>query len=106
MPWPTSGTPYAVVGDSFMADKPQLWSPTSIAGTRTGRAAYDLHPDGKRVAATATQEQTNTVHDKVVFVFHFADYLQDRAGDQVTRPLWPLSHDAGQVRSRRINSRL
>jgi hypothetical protein len=67
---------YTVVGDSFMADKPQLWSPTSIAGTRTGRGQYDLHPDGKRVAATATQEQTNAVQDKVVFVFNFADYLR------------------------------
>jgi hypothetical protein len=70
---------YTVVGDSFMADKPQIWSPTSIAGTRTGRGAYDLHPDGKRVAATATQEQTNAVQDKVVFVFNFAGYLRQIA---------------------------
>jgi Tol biopolymer transport system component len=67
---------YTVVGDSFMADKPQIWSPTSIVGTRTGGSGYDLHPDGKRVAATATQEQTNAVQDKVVFVFSFADYLR------------------------------
>jgi eukaryotic-like serine/threonine-protein kinase len=67
---------YTVVGDSFMADKPQIWSPTSIAGARTGRGPYDLHPDGKRVAATATQEQINAVQDKVVFVFNFADYLR------------------------------
>jgi hypothetical protein len=65
---------YTVVGDSFMAGKPQNWSPTSIVGTVRG--PYDLHPDGKRVAATATQEQTKTVQDKVVFVFNFADYLR------------------------------
>ena len=37
--------PYDVVGDSFRAEKPQLWSPTSMSGS------YDLNPDGKPIAA-------------------------------------------------------
>ena len=68
--------PYAVVGDSFRADKPQVWSPTSIRGARVGNSAYDLHPDGKRRAALAAQDQGSAVQDKVVFIFNFADYLR------------------------------
>jgi hypothetical protein len=68
--------PYAVVGDSFRADKRQIWSPTSIrAGTST-TSAYDLHSNGKRIAASASLEQAGVVQDKVVFVFNFADYLR------------------------------
>ena len=66
--------PYAIVGDSFRADKPQLWSPTSIR-TAGDTSPYDLHPDGKRVAVAAVQDQ-NVVQDKVVFMFNFFDYLR------------------------------
>jgi eukaryotic-like serine/threonine-protein kinase len=68
--------PYAVVGDSFRADKPQTWSPTSVLGARVGNSAYDLHPDGKRIAALPAQDQGSASQDKIVFVFHFSEYLQ------------------------------
>jgi hypothetical protein len=68
--------PYAVVGDSFRADPPQIWSPTSIRGGSSPAISYDLHPDGKRLAAVAAAEHGGTVQDKVVFVFNFADYLR------------------------------
>ena len=67
--------PFAVDGDSFRAETPRPWSPTGI---RTGSqlSAYDLHPDGKRLAvATASYEDRDT-QGKVVFVFNFADYLR------------------------------
>ena len=67
--------PYAVVGDAFRAETPQIWSPTNVQGVRIGNSAYDLHPDGKRVAASAGPNQSSVVEDKVVFVFNFADYL-------------------------------
>ena len=67
--------PYAVVGDAFRADTPQIWSPTNVQGATTTNAAYDLHPDGKRVAAAAAPDESSVVQDKVVFVFNFADYL-------------------------------
>ena len=38
--------------------------------------AYDLHPDGKRVAAAAALDQSSVVEDRVVFVFNFAGYLR------------------------------
>jgi len=66
---------FAVVGDSFRADTPQIWSPTSVRGGSNTNISYDVHPDGKRLAAAAAQDQAS-VQDKVVFVFNFADYLR------------------------------
>jgi hypothetical protein len=71
--------PYAVVGDSFRAETPQIWSPTSIQGVAPGNTAYDLHPDGKQVATSAAPEQGSSVQDKVVFVSNFGDYLRTSA---------------------------
>jgi Tol biopolymer transport system component len=67
---------YAVVGDSFRADTPQIWSPTGVQGGSAVDSPYDLHPDGRRVAVAATPKQAGVVQDKVVFVFNFADYLR------------------------------
>ena len=71
--------PYAVVGESFGADTPQAWSPTSIQGASPMNAAYDLHPDGKRVATSVAPEQASGVQDHVVFVSNFGDYLRPTA---------------------------
>ncbi len=48
--------PYAVVGDAFRAETPQIWSPTNVQGASIRNSAYDLHPDGKRVAAVCGPE--------------------------------------------------
>ncbi len=66
---------YAVVGDSFRADKPKLWSPLSQRDLG-GNYAYDLHPDGKRIATLTATDQGNVVVDKIVFVANFFDYLR------------------------------
>ena len=73
-------TPYTVVGDSFRAAKPQIWSPTGIRalfkeGSPDNNVGFDLHPDCKRLAVVAAQNQSVT-QDKVVFVFDFFDYLR------------------------------
>jgi hypothetical protein len=70
--------PYSVVGESFRADAPQIWSPTIIQGGTTTNTGYDLHPDGARVATFAPQGGGERVQDKVVFVFNFADELRRR----------------------------
>jgi Tol biopolymer transport system component len=67
---------YTASGDSFRADKPQLWSP----GQFTDRGAaynFDLHPDGKRFAVFKTPgaEQTAAVN-KASFIFNFFDELR------------------------------
>jgi Tol biopolymer transport system component len=69
---------YTASGDSFHADKPQLWSP----GQFTERGAtrnFDLHPDGKRFAVLKAPgtEQTPAVN-KVSFIFNFFDELRRR----------------------------
>ncbi len=69
---------YTASGDSFHADKPQLWSP----GQFTDRGAnfnFDLHPDGKRFAVlkAAGTEQAAAVNN-VSFIFNFFDELQRR----------------------------
>jgi len=68
--------PYAVVGDSFRADTPRIWSPTSIRAPGVANSPYDLHPDGKRLAVVAAQNQGAGAQDKVVFVSNFFDYLR------------------------------
>ena len=67
--------PYGVVGESFRAETPKAWSPTSVQGLSLLNGPYDLHPDGKRIAAAAVPDQGNVVQDHVVFVFNFAEYL-------------------------------
>ena len=66
--------PFSVVGDAFVPAKPQLWSPMEPSW-RTPTPYYDLHPDGKRVAALRAQSQT-TVQDHVVLMSNFFDYLR------------------------------
>jgi Tol biopolymer transport system component len=68
-------TPYTVVGDSFRAETPYVWSPTSVDRANDQNGAYDLHPDGTRIAASAVPDEAGVVRDKVVFVFNFADHL-------------------------------
>ncbi|MGH9410559.1 MAG: protein kinase domain-containing protein [Vicinamibacterales bacterium] len=67
--------PYTVVGDSFQADKPQVWTPTGVVGLGTN-SPYDIHPDSKRLALAAAADQSVVVQDKVVFLFNFVDYLE------------------------------
>jgi serine/threonine-protein kinase len=66
---------YTVKGDTFVSDKPRVW----IA--KLGGTAYDLAPDGKRVAVlTPTQaaEAPKQEHE-VVFLQNFFDELRRKA---------------------------
>jgi serine/threonine-protein kinase len=69
---------YTASGDSFHADKPQLWSP----GQFTDRGAnlnFDLHPDGKRFAVLKTPgAEQNAAVNKVSFIFNFFDELRSK----------------------------
>jgi acetyl-CoA carboxylase beta subunit len=71
---------YAVVGDSFVAEKARLWSKGRfvLRQHRGGpNRSFDLHPDGQRFAMAAVQEvQTAEKQDKVVFIFNFFDELR------------------------------
>jgi Tol biopolymer transport system component len=67
---------YVTSGDSFHANKPELWSPGQFNTSGPARN-FDLHPDGKRFAvlkAGVTGEVPKV--DKVTFIFNFFDELR------------------------------
>jgi dipeptidyl aminopeptidase/acylaminoacyl peptidase len=72
-------TTYKASGDSFHAEKPQLWSPGQFSDPGLGTSGFDLHPDGKRFAVLKAPgtEQTAAVN-KVSFIFNFFDELRNK----------------------------
>jgi serine/threonine protein kinase len=67
---------YTVSGDSFHADKPQLWSPGQFTDRGPGNYNFDLYPDGKRFAVLkAPGAEQNAAVNKVSFVFNFFDEI-------------------------------
>jgi Tol biopolymer transport system component len=70
---------YTASGDSFHADKPQLWSPGQFTDRGLGNYNFDLHPDGKHFAVFKAPgtEQTAAVN-KVSFIFNFFDELRSK----------------------------
>jgi serine/threonine-protein kinase len=71
--------PYAVKGDSFLAGKPQAWSPQRLANVQLN-GTYDLAPDGKRIAALmpAATPEAGQAQNHVIFLDNFFDELQRR----------------------------
>lgn len=65
---------YSVAGDSFRADKPQVFQPTSFMPLEWGNRRFAIHPDGKRLALVA--KDPSDVKDKVALFFNFGGYLQ------------------------------
>jgi serine/threonine protein kinase len=60
------------------------WSWSRARTSPLTSLAYDIHPDGKRLAIIAAAEENGVVQDKVVFFFGFGDYLKKIA--PVTKP--------------------
>jgi serine/threonine-protein kinase len=68
---------YVVEGDSFRAEKPQLWSEGIVTGRpRPPSRDFDLHPDGQRFAIAAGATIANSKLDKVVLTFNFFEELK------------------------------
>ena len=70
-------TGYTVKGDSFVAEKPRVWSEKRLANLGIN-AHYDLAPDGKRIAALM---QAGTAEDQkaqshVIFLENFFDEVR------------------------------
>jgi serine/threonine-protein kinase len=71
---------YTAKGDSFVADKPRVWSEARlvIAGTFS---QYDVAPDGKRLSAMLVSNEASgqkpVTH--LTFLLNFSDELQRRA---------------------------
>jgi hypothetical protein len=70
---------YSVKGDSFVADKPRLWSDKRLA-IRGTTSTYDVAPDGKRIAALMPGEgpEAQRAQNHVIFLQTFFDELRRR----------------------------
>jgi hypothetical protein len=70
-------TGYTVKGDSFVSDKPRVWSEKKI-GIPGQTANYDLAPDGKRIAALMPVEtaEPQKAQNQVIFLENFLDELR------------------------------
>ena len=71
---------YAVSGDTFVAEKPRVWIAKLGAAVIANVAAWDLAPDGKRVAVLTPVESTEAPKQEheVVFLLNFFDELRRR----------------------------
>jgi eukaryotic-like serine/threonine-protein kinase len=72
---------YTGKGDSFVADKPRMWSEKKLADFGlVGVQNYGLAPDGKRIAAIMPAEaaEAQPAQNHVVFLMNFADELRRR----------------------------
>ena len=69
---------YAVKGDSFLSDKPRLWSEKRLGGDVNVVRNVDLDPDGKRIVALMPVEgqETQQVQNHVIFLENFFDELR------------------------------
>jgi serine/threonine-protein kinase len=74
---------YTVNGDSFVADKPRLWSEKQIGGAVLDKNV-DLAPDGKRFVALMSVEaaEGQMTQNHVIFLENFFDEVQRRTANQ------------------------
>jgi Tol biopolymer transport system component len=69
---------YTVKGDSFVADKPRLWSEKQIGGVPNSVKNVDLAPDGKRIVALMPVETAEApkAQNHVIFLENFFDEVR------------------------------
>jgi serine/threonine-protein kinase len=70
---------YTVKGDSFMADKPRLWTDKRLAETGLAQN-LDITPDGKRFVVLMPPEgaEEQKAQNHVTFLLNFFDELRRR----------------------------
>ena len=67
---------YTVKSDSFIADKPRLWSENKLTGAVNIAANVDLAPDGKRIIALMPAPESKESQSHVIFLLNFSDELR------------------------------
>lgn len=69
---------YSEKGDSFVADKPRVWSEKQIGGVIGSAKNVDLAPDGKRIVALMPVETADAqkVQSQVIFLENFFDEVR------------------------------
>jgi hypothetical protein len=75
---------YTVKGDSFVADKPRVWSEKQLGSTATITRNVDLAPDGKRIVALMRVEtaEGQKAQSHVIFLENFFDEVRRRTATQ------------------------
>jgi eukaryotic-like serine/threonine-protein kinase len=70
---------YTVRGDSFVAERPRVWSDKRLAAASLG-PNYDLAPDGKRIAALMPAEapEAQPAQSHVTLLMNFFDEVRRR----------------------------
>jgi hypothetical protein len=73
---------YAIRGDSFILEKPRIWTPRRLAALGLGQA-FDLAPDGDRLVALlpADAPESRETLGHVTLTLNFFDELLRRAGN-------------------------
>jgi eukaryotic-like serine/threonine-protein kinase len=76
-------TGYTVKGDSFVADKPRVWSEKRLANLGV-IPNYDLAPDGKRVVALMPNgtAEDQKAQNHISFLENFFDEVRRRTATQ------------------------
>ena len=69
---------YKARGDSFLPDKPRVWSEKGLVRFGTTRS-YDPAPDGKRIVALKPADTPEGPQDHVIFLLNCFDELRRRA---------------------------
>jgi len=69
---------YTVRGDSFLADKPRVWSEKRLGTTLANGSNYDLAPDGKRIVVfmPVGTPEAQKAQNHVIFLENFPDELR------------------------------
>jgi Tol biopolymer transport system component len=78
-------TTYAVKGDSFLAEKPQMWSEKQLGNPASVARNADAAPDGKRIVALLPVEtaEAQKAQNHVTFLLNFFDEVRRRTATQV-----------------------
>jgi len=70
---------YTVSGDSFVAERPKLWSTQSLNLMNLGAlSTFDLHPDGRRFAVVKAPGPADAPLNKVTFISNFFDEVRSK----------------------------
>lgn len=78
---------YAVARDGRFP-RSQPWSPIGVQGVAPTNGPYDLHPDGKRIAAAPLANQTSSRQDHVVFISNFPEWPGGARGAEEVDAYW------------------
>ena len=76
---------YTADGDSFRPERPVPWSGAQSLSLGANNA-FDLHPDGERIALRLAEDEAITGPDSVIIVLNFFEELRRLTADGAAAP--------------------